>query len=578
MNIEELIHLKESEDKVEFKQARRGSYAYGGGKNSKPADRRHCILGYVTALANEGGGYLVFGIKESTPHIVVGSNQNKGSLGELEASIYKDTRIRVVTKELFDEDGRRVVILEIPSRPTGKVYKFEDVALMRVGDELRPMSDAKYLKIIQEQEPDFSQKICKGVALVDLDSNAIKKMQEAYSKKQNNLQFLSLSKEQVLSDLDLVIGHKITNAAVILLGTEETIRQYMPQAFIQLEYRQDESQITYDNRTSFKGAFFLEIDKLWDTINLRNTSIPFQDGAYIFDIQAFNREAIREAVNNAVAHRNYYLTSEVVIKQSSNSLTIINPGGFPLGVEVENLLTVPSTPRNRLLTDVLQKTGIVERSGQGVDKIYYQMLKDGKREPDYTKSDDFQVELQLSAVIEDKAFARFIGGIQQELSNDEKLSVHEVIHLNHIRSDNRTFHFDNKIIQRLLKRSLIEKHGKTRGMYYTLSRIYYEYTDEKGKYSKTDWDNEQAFMLMIQHLQKFESAKMKDFVDIFDGRLSRKQVRNIVENLVNNRQLNKNGTGKGTFYTVGENFVQRMKIFDKALNIGMNQLKKDGEI
>jgi len=327
----------------------------------------------------------VFGIKESTPHIVVGSNQNQGALGDLESNIYRDTGIRVVTTELFDDNKKRVVIIEIPSRPAGKVYKFEDVALMRVGEELRPMSDQQYLKIIQEQEPDFSQKICKGVTIDDLDNSAIRKMQEAYSKKQENPQFLSLSKEQVLSDLDLVVDGKVTNAGVILLGTEEIIRKYIPQATIQLEYRANESKIRFDNRHSFKGPFFIEIDNLWNTIDIRNSTIPVQEGSYIFDIYSFNREAIREAVNNAVAHRNYILSSEIVVKQCPTCLDVISPGGFPKGVTLENLISVPSTPRNRLLSDVLQKTGIVERSGQGVDKIYYQTLKDGKREPDYTK-------------------------------------------------------------------------------------------------------------------------------------------------------------------------------------------------
>lgn len=84
----------------------------------------------------------------------------------------------------------------------------------------------------------------------------------------------------------------------------------------------------------------------------------------------FNEEVIREAVLNAIAHRDYTITSEVVIKQYPNKITIANPGGFPKGVTIENILTVSSTPRSRLMTEILEKTGLVERSGQGVDKIF----------------------------------------------------------------------------------------------------------------------------------------------------------------------------------------------------------------
>lgn len=504
--------------------------------------------------------------------------QNDGTLGKLESRIYNDTGIRVSTKELFDTENNRVVVIKIPSRPIGKVYKFEDVTLMRVGEELKPMSDEKYLQIIQEQEPDFSQKICNNATIDDLDDIAIRNMQESYSKKQKNPQFLSLSKEQVLSDLDLVVNGKVTNASLILLGTEDAIKKYIPQATIQLEYRNNEDKITFDQRYSFKGAFFIEIDKLWDTINLRNSFIPVQESSYIFDIYSFNKEVIREAINNAIAHRNYNLSSEVVVKQSPISLKIVNPGGFPIGVNIDNLITVPSTPRNRLLTDVLQKTGIVERSGQGIDKIYYQTLKDGKKEPDYTKSDDFQVELYLSAIIEDKAFALFIQSVQAELNDNNKLSVQEVIYLNNIRKNNTSFKYEKRIIKKLLKRELIEQRGKTRGTYYVLSKIYYEFSDEKGKYSKTLWDDKQAFLLILQHLQKWEKAKMNDFVDLFQGRLTRKQVRNIVDKLVTGKQLMKQGIGKGTFYSVGENHIKNMEIIQKAIDIGMKELKDKGEL
>lgn len=577
MKIEELILLKESEDKVEFKEASGGNVSYNGGTKTDISKRRRCILGYVTAFANEGGGYLVFGIKESAPHIVVGSKQNEHTTGDLESSIYRDTGIRVKTTELFDEQGKRVLVLEIPSRPIGRVFKFEDVPLMRIGQELKPMSDSQYLKIIQEQEPDFSQKVCEGLTIGDLDEEAIRRMQIAYSKKQNNTQFLTLTKEQVLSDLELIIDNKITNAAVILLGKEEVIRKKIPQSSIMLEYRRDEGKITFDQRRSFTGPFFLETDRLWDTINLRNGSFPIQEGPFIFDIPYFNKEVIREAINNAVAHRNYGLASETVIKQYDSRLDIISPGGFPIGVTLENLISISSTPRNRLLTDVLQKTGIVERSGQGIDKIYYQTLKEGKREPDYSKSDDFQVELHLSAVIEDKAFALFIESVQSELNDDEKLSVQEIIHLNNIRKGSDDFHVDKKVIRQLLARELIEQRGKTKGVYYVLSKAYYEFSDQKGKYSKTNWDKDQAFMVILQHLKKFENAKMQDFVDLFQGRLSRKQVRSIVNKLVENKELKKTGIGKGTYYDIGENYIRSMEVISKALEIGFKQMEKDAE-
>lgn len=163
--------------------------------------------------------------------------------------------------------------------------------------------------------------------------------------------------------------------------------------------------------------YFLSIDLFWTSIDLRNGKTPVQNGPYIFDIPFFDQEVIREAINNAVAHRDYRKISETLIKQFPDELHIINAGGFPQGVTQENLLIVNSTPRNRLLADVLSKTGTVERSGQRIDKILYRTISEGKPDPDYSKSDDYQVELRLSSVVRDRAFALFINDAQENGSN-----------------------------------------------------------------------------------------------------------------------------------------------------------------
>ena len=156
--IQQLQQMRESEDHVEFKAGEGGNVSYDGRGKTNPKDRRRCILGYVIALCNEGGGRLVIGMHDNYPHRVTGTRQSQDAIGQLESDIYRDTTIRPEIYELYDEEKRRVLVIEVPSRPIGKVFKFEDVPLMRVGEELKPMSDAVYLKILQESEPDFSEK------------------------------------------------------------------------------------------------------------------------------------------------------------------------------------------------------------------------------------------------------------------------------------------------------------------------------------------------------------------------------------------------------------------------------------
>lgn len=579
--IEELKYKRESEDKIEFKKGEQGNISYDGASKMKPSDRRKCILGYVIALCNEGGGSLVIGMEDAYPHKVVGTKQNEGSIGQLESDIYRDTEIRPHVYELYENPELkqgRVLVIDVPSRPIGVVFKFEDVPLMRVGEELKPMSDEVYLKIIQEKEPDFSQQICKEATIDDLDEQAIDILRHKYATKQNNPSFLTLPKEQILSDLDLIVGEKVTNAAIILVGKKEAIKRFLPQAAIMLEYRNTENQITFDNRSKYDQPFYIMIDQLWHDIDLRNGKFPVKEGPYIFDIPYFNEEVIREAVNNAIAHRDYRKESEIVIKQYPQKFVISNAGGFPLGVTLDNLLTVSSTPRNRLLADVLSKTGIVERSGQGIDKIFKNTISEGKQKPDYSQSDRFHVELALSAVIKDRAFALFIESEQAQLPEEQKLSVFEIMALANILED-KTNEVNKATIESLLRRGLIEKHGKTKGTYYILSKNYYDFAGDMAIYAqKTEWNTAQASMIIIPYLLKFQQAKMKDFSDLMSGHLTRRQVRSLINQMVDEGILNKFGVGSGTTYVISDNYAKNTELVVKALGLGLEELKKRGEI
>lgn len=578
LTIAELQTMRESEDHVEFKRCHHGNMSFNGTDKQKPADRRKCILGYVVALSNANGGYFVMGMEDAYPHKVVGTRQSENSLGQLESDIYKALRIPVNAYELFDEQNNRVVVIDVPRHPVGKALRFEDVPLWRSGEDLIPMPDMVHLSILQESDPDYSQTICKGVTINDLDNTAIEILKEKYARKQNNPTFTSLPNQQALSDLKLIIGNKITNAAVLLLGKEEIIQKYFPQAKVQLEFRATEGQERFDKRLSFGMPFYILIDKLWKAINDRNGSVPVQEGAYLFDIPFFNEEVIREVINNAFAHRDYRLGSEIVIKQYPSKLMVISPGGLPLGVTLDNILTVSSTPRNRLLADVLAMTGIVERSGQGMDVIFRLTLSEGKQKPDYRYSDDYQVTAILSATVNDPGFALFIKSIQQELPANQKLSVFDILTFCDIREGNQPK--DKDIAKRLYAMGYLEKRGKTSAVKYILPRRYYEYTNNLTEYSSlTDWDDNQVWVVLYRYLVNYGKATKRDIANLVGTHISDTQLRRIIERLsAPGGPLLKRGKTNNTVYTISPAYKGQMDILNEATRIGLSQMLKDANI
>lgn len=538
MTIKELKRLKESEDKVEFREART-QYNYNNGRRS--------VLGYVVALANEGGGKLILGVKENKNglHIITGSEAWKGREGKLAENIYRDKQIRIQTEVLY-EDRKRVLVIHIPSRPVGKTLKFEDVPLMRVGEDLLTMSDEQLFKILQEQEPDFSAKICKNLTIDDINNEAIEILKDKYSKKQNNQGFKTQSNRQVLTDLDLMVDDKLTYAALILVGKKEKIHNILPQAKVIIEYRRSETAIEFDNRTEIQEPLFVAIDKIWNYINqpASNPTFKLKQGPYIYDIPYFNEYIIREAVLNAIVHRDYTITSEIVIKQYPKKIIISNPGGFPRGVNLENLLTVNSTPRSRLLADILLKTGLVERSGQGVDKLFLYSLMESKPVPDYSGTSMLQVELKISADIQDSSFLIFVNEEQNQRDENNKLGVFDLITMDKIRRGISTG-LDTDVVQKLLDENLIKRSGKTTSAIYTLGDKYFEIAQREDEIA----GYRPIYISMIADgFQKKDKLSLSDFAQIFEGKLQRCQIKYMIEKLVKDNVLIPEGTGKGTKY------------------------------
>lgn len=573
LTIEQLRNMRESEDHVEFKRCQQGNLSFNGSDKQKPSDRRKCILGYVVALANANGGYLVLGMEDAFPHKVVGTSQCENALGKLENEIYKALQIPVDAYELFDEQNNRVVVVEIPRHPVGKALRFEDVPLWRSGEELIPMPDKVLFSILQETDPDYSQAICEGVTIDDLDKEAIDILKEKYARKQNNPTFTSLSDRQALSDLKLIEGNKVTNAAVLLVGKAEIIQQNFPPPKVQHEFRTTEGQERFDKRLSFVAPFYILIDQLWKAVNDRNGSVPVQEGAYMFDIPFFNEEVIREVINNAFAHRDYRLASEIVIKQYPTKLSVISPGGFPIGVTLENILTVSSTPRNRLLADVLAATGIVERSGQGMDVIFRLTLSEGKQTPNYSKTNDYQVTAILSATVKDPGFALFIKSIQQELPENQKLSVFDVLTFCAIREGKQPK--DKEIAKRLYSMGYLEKRGKTSAIRYILPRRYYELTGNQSEYSElTDWDDEQIWSVLFRYLKKYGTAKKTDIAKLIGQHISDSQLRRLLERLSEgpNPPLIKEGKTRNLTYSLSKDYLGQVDLLNEATRRGLSQM------
>lgn len=120
-------------------------------------------------------------------------------------------------------------------------------------------------------------------------------------------------------------------------------------------------------------------------------------------------KAIKEAVINGVAHRDWAFAGPVSIWHSARSAMVVSPGGFFGGVTSENLGTHPPRSRNNALVQVLLELHLVENQGGGVEAMHREMLKRGMLAPLIEEAAGGEaVRVQLTSEGQDLVWARFV--------------------------------------------------------------------------------------------------------------------------------------------------------------------------
>jgi ATP-dependent DNA helicase RecG len=377
---------------------------------------------------------------------------------------------RIEIEEIATSGGA-VLVINIPSRPVARAFEFYGVPLMRNGEEITTMDQQTLKNILNEVEPDFAQQVVKGLKVEELDEGAIKIFCNLWVNKSKRKDFLNYPVDKILRSIGVLSDEGLSYACLVLFGTEEILNKFLPDAEIIYEWRQDPGKVNYDTRKSWRAGFFSVYEDLWKVINDRNIRMPFQEGLIQRDIFGFSEKPIREAILNAVAHRNYFIKGRsVFIKASPENFQIESPGAFPDGVTADNILN-KTFWRNRIIAETFEKAGLVERSGQGVDDIFNITISEGKGLPSYSSSDLESVVLNIPAQVRDRQFVLFL----EKIANQKQtiFSSEELLELEMIRANSGLPKILNK--EKFIDLGIVEKVGKTSDSKYILSHEYYEH-------------------------------------------------------------------------------------------------------
>ena len=501
------------------------------------------LVKYCAALANEGGGKMILGVTDRPPRRVVGT-QAFSDLERTKAGLVERLRLRIYGDEIAHPDGR-VVIFHVPARPLGSPIQYEGAYWMRAGEDLAPMTADMLKRIFEEVCPDFSAEICPRASVSDLDPEAIELVRSMWRRKSGNTALDHLPVERLLADAELVVEGSVTYAALVLMGTHRALGRYLAQAELVFEYRSSEQAGPAQQRVEHREGFLLFLDDLWNTINLRNDRQHFQDGLFMLDIPTFNEAATREAILNAVTHREYRLGGSIFVRQYARRLEIVSPGGFPPGITPENILW-KQFPRNRRIADAVARCGLVERAGQGMDRIFEACILESKPKPDFTHTDNYEVWVTLHGEVQDPRFLRFLEQLNREglsLSLTQDLLALDCIHQGQPVPEEL-----RPRLSVLADRGVIEsvKRGE-----YILSRRLYGFLGQKGVYTRRrGLDRKTNKALLFQHIEESGSdgANLPELMQVLPS-LSRDQVQKLVQELKSEGRVRLSGWGRsGRWY------------------------------
>lgn len=497
-------------------------------KEAKSSFEFEDLVKYCCALANEGGGRIVLGITDKRPRRVVGSRAFD-PIERTKTGLLERLRMRVAGEVINHPDGR-VVVFEVPARPLGVPVQNKGAYWMRGGDGLVGMTPDQIKRILDETGPDFSAEICAAATLDDLDPMAIQAFAGLWARKSGNAGLAAQPQQQILADAELVEGASVTYAALVLFGTRHALGRHLAQAEVVFEYRSTEASIASQDREEYRLGFFLFFDALWAKVNLRNEVQQFQDGLFRWDIRTFNEAVVREAILNAVSHRDYRLGGSVFVRQYPRLLEIVSPGGFPAGITAENILW-KQAPRNRRIAEALARCGLVERAGQGMNRMFGECIKESKPRPDFSRSDAYEVTVRLAGDIQDERFLRFLEKVGRERLASFGLS--DLLVLDAIYRDQPVEGTLRERLGFLTEQGVVETIGRGRGVRHILSRRFYGFLGKKGAYTRRrGLDRETNKALLAKHISDNaeEGSQMQELMQVLPA-LSRTQVQVLLREL-----------------------------------------------
>ena len=458
----------------------------------------------VVALANTSGGTLLIGVEDDGT--VTGAKPRHGPTtdpSKLRAAIFNNTVPNINTRiSVTPYLGVVVLAIEVDSYPEPCAMATGKSVRRTIGGDGKPQTVPYYPRDQRSRRTDmglldFSAQSVENATMGSLDPLEFERLRQTISRLHGDQTLLQLPDAELAKALRLVEtrpdGKIAPNiAGLLLLGREPAIQSLLPTHKLHFQVLDAQGNVKVNDVFSIPLIRLLaEVDSRFSA---RNEEREVLVGMFRLPVPDYSPEGFREAVNNAVLHRDYTRLDDIYVQWQPDHLLITSPGGLPEGVTLDNLLVHEPKPRNPRLAEAFRRIGLVEQTGRGIDKIFAGQLRYGRAAPDYGRSDATAVRVVLRGGQPSLQFAAFV--YEQDKAG-KALTLDEMLVLNTLFFERRidavgagrliqkSASEARAVLERLHERGMIEARGEKRGRVYHLAAILYRRLGEIPAYVRS---------------------------------------------------------------------------------------------
>lgn len=527
--------------------------------------RDNDLVEAVVCLANGTGGVLLVGVEDDgTP---TGARpRHEGARTDpfrLQALIANKTQPPVDTSvSVVDIDGASVIVVEAPSS-TRVVGTTRGTYLRRaIGGDGRPTCMPYHAHEMLAHEVDrgavdYASLPVHHATWEDLDPlefERVRRLVNAAGDRADRI-LASLSDREIARALGLARNDvEVTIGALLLFGHTEAIRRFVPTHEVAYQVLHG---LDVEVNEFFADPLFRLADLLFSRFQARNREEELQFGLFRIAVPSYSETAFREALANALTHRDYTRRGAIHVQWNEDQLEISSPGGFPEGIRIDNLLVAIPHPRSPLLADAFKRTGLVERTGRGISRMFAEQLRVGRPAPDYGRSTEHQVVAVLPGGPANMAITRWV--LEQEQYEGWPLTLPQLQILSELVRERRatttalaqvlqrTEAETRNHLARMVERGWIEARGEGKGRTWHLSAASYRALETPAGYVRVrgfePLQQEQMVLAYVEAHGAITRAQTADLCSIVPAQATR-----LLRRLVDEGKLVRRGERRGTYY------------------------------